>query len=129
MEISMLPTNYGQVTGTIVSEITQRKPGNQEKPFSITELKLKVQGANDDMPALPFQAFNGIGDSVLQKYNQGDLVSIFYEPRLETWNTPDGEIRSTLRLQITQVPITIRYGKKGLEQRANQPAQSAPAKQ
>ena len=126
MEISMLPTNFGQVVGTIVSEINQKKP---TPDFTVTELKIKVQGANEDMPALPLQAFNGIGDSIAQKYNQGDLVSLFYEPRLETWNTPDGEIRSTLRLQITQVPITIRYGKKGLEQRANQPAQSAPVKQ
>ena len=122
----MLPTNFGQVVGTIVSEINQKKP---TPDFTVTELKIKVQGANEDMPALPLQAFNGIGDSIAQKYNQGDLVSLFYEPRLETWNTPDGEIRSTLRLQITQVPITIRYGKKGLEQRANQPAQSASAKQ
>ena len=122
----MLPTNFGQVVGTIVSEINQKKP---TPDFTVTELKIKVQGANEDMPALPLQAFNGIGDSIAQKYNQGDLVSLFYEPRLETWNTPDGEIRSALRLQITQVPITIRYGKKGLEQRANQPAQSAPAKQ
>tara|TARA_B100000927_G_scaffold210185_1_gene170932 strand:- start:1031 stop:1411 length:381 start_codon:yes stop_codon:yes gene_type:complete len=126
MEISMLPTNFGQVVGTIVSEINQKKP---TPDFTVTELKIKVQGANEDMPALPLQAFNGIGDSIAQKYNQGDLVSLFYEPRLETWNTPDGEIRSALRLQITQVPITIRYGKKGLEQRANQQAQPTSVKQ
>ena len=69
----MLPCNFGQVTGTIVSEITQRKPGSQDKPFTITEFKLKVQGASDENPAIPFQAFNGIGDSIVEKYNQGDL--------------------------------------------------------
>ena len=58
----MLPCNFGQVTGTIVSEITQRKPGSQDKPFTITEFKLKVQGASDENPAIPFQAFNGLGD-------------------------------------------------------------------
>ena len=125
----MLPCNFGQVTGTIVSEITQRKPGSQDKPFTITEFKLKVQGASDENPAIPFQAFNGLGDDIVKRYSQGDLVSLFYEPRLETWNTPDGEIRSALRLQITQVPITIRYGKKGLEQRANQQAQPTSVKQ
>ena len=111
----MLPCNFGQVTGTIVSEITQRKPGSQDKPFTITEFKIKVQGASDENPAIPFQAFNGIGDSIVEKYNQGDLVSLFYEPRNEVWETPEGEKRSALRLQVTQIPTTIRRGKKSLE--------------
>ena len=108
----MLPCNFGQVTGTIVSEITQRKPGSQDKPFTITEFKIKVQGASDENPAIPFQAFNGIGDSIVEKYNQGDLVSLFYEPRNEVWETPEGEKRSALRLQVTQIPTTIRRGEK-----------------
>ena len=111
----MLPCNFGQVTGTIVSELTQRKPGSQDKPFTITEFKIKVQGASDENPAIPFQAFNGIGDSIVEKYNQGDLVSLFYEPRNEVWETPEGEKRSALRLQVTQIPTTIRRGKKSLE--------------
>ena len=111
----MLPCNFGQVTGTIVSEITQRKPGSQDKPFTITDFKLKVQGASDENPAIPFQAFNGIGDSIVEKYNQGDLVSLFYEPRNEVWETAEGEKRSALRLQVTQIPTTIRRGKKSLE--------------
>ena len=111
----MLPCNFGQVTGTIVSEITQRKPGSQDKPFTITEFKLKVQGVSDDTPAIPFIAFNGTGDSIVEKYNQGDLVSLFYEPRNEVWETAEGEKRSALRLQVTQIPTTIRRGKKSLE--------------
>ena len=111
----MLPCNFGQVTGTIVSDIVQRKPGSQDKPFTITDFKLKVQGASDENPAIPFQAFNGIGDSIVEKYNQGDLVSLFYEPRNEVWETPEGEKRSALRLQVTQIPTTIRRGKKSLE--------------
>tara|TARA_B100000282_G_scaffold205878_1_gene151227 strand:+ start:190 stop:567 length:378 start_codon:yes stop_codon:yes gene_type:complete len=111
----MLPCNFGQVTGTIVSEITQRKPGSQDKPFTITDFKLKVQGASDENPAIPFQAFNGIGDSIVEKYSQGDLVSLFYEPRNEVWETTEGEKRSALRLQVTQIPTTIRRGKKSLE--------------
>ena len=119
----MLPCNFGQVTGTIVSEITQRKPGSQDKPFTITEFKLKVQGASDENPAIPFQAFNGIGDSIVEKYNQGDLVSLFYEPRNEVWDTPEGEKRSALRLQVTQIPTTIRRGKKSLEKLEQSKAQ------
>ena len=111
----MLPCNFGQVTGTIVSDIVQRKPGSQDKPFTITDFKLKVQGASDENPAIPFQAFNGIGDSIVEKYNQGDLVSLFYEPRNEVWETAEGEKRSALRLQVTQIPTTIRRGKKSLE--------------
>ncbi len=111
----MLPCNFGQVTGTIVSEITQRKPGSQDKPFTITEFKIKVQGASDDTPAIPFIALNGLGDSIVEKYNQGDLVSLFYEPRNEVWETAEGEKRSALRLQVTQIPTTIRRGKKSLE--------------
>ena len=112
----MLPCNFGQVTGTIVSEITQRSPKtNTDKPFTITEFKIKVQGASDENPAIPFQAFNGIGNSIVEKYNQGDLVSLFYEPRNEVWETPEGEKRSALRLQVTQIPTTIRRGKKSLE--------------
>ncbi len=112
----MLPCNFGQVTGTIVSDITQRRPNTKsDKPFTITEFKIKVQGASDENPAIPFQAFNGIGDSIVEKYNQGDLVSLFYEPRNEVWETPEGEKRSALRLQVTQIPTTIRRGKKSLE--------------
>jgi len=119
----MLPCNFGQVTGTIVSEINQRKPGSQDKPFTITEFKLKVQGASDENPAIPFQAFNGIGDSIVEKYNQGDLVSLFYEPRNEVWETPEGDKRSALRLQVTQVPTTIRRGAKSLKKQAELAAQ------
>ena len=119
----MLPCNFGQVTGTIVSEITQRKPGSQDKPFTITDFKLKVQGASDENPAIPFQAFNGIGDSIVEKYNQGDLVSLFYEPRNEVWETPEGEKRSALRLQVTQIPTTIRRGAKSLKKQAELAAQ------
>ena len=119
----MLPCNFGQVTGTIVSEITQRKPGSQDKPFTITDFKLKVQGASDENPAIPFQAFNGIGDSIVEKYNQGDLVSLFYEPRNEVWDTPEGDKRSALRLQVTQVPTTIRRGAKSLKKQAELAAQ------
>ena len=119
----MLPCNFGQVTGTIVSEITQRKPGSQDKPFTITEFKIKVQGASDENPAIPFQAFNGIGDSIVEKYNQGDLVSLFYEPRNEVWETPEGDKRSALRLQVTQVPTTIRRGAKSLKKQAELAAQ------
>ena len=112
----MLPCNFGQVTGTIVSDIAQRRPNTKsDKPFTITEFKIKVQGASDENPAIPFQAFNGIGDSIVEKYNQGDLVSLFYEPRNEVWETPEGEKRSALRLQVTQIPTTIRRGKKSLE--------------
>ena len=119
----MLPCNFGQVTGTIVSEITQRKPGSQDKPFTITDFKIKVQGASDENPAIPFQAFNGIGDSIVEKYNQGDLVSLFYEPRNEVWETPEGDKRSALRLQVTQVPTTIRRGAKSLKKQAELAAQ------
>ena len=119
----MLPCNFGQVTGTIVSEITQRKPGSQDKPFTITEFKIKVQGASDDTPAIPFIAFNGLGDSIVEKYNQGDLVSLFYEPRNEVWDTPEGEKRSALRLLVTQIPTTIRRGKKSLEKLEQSKAQ------
>ena len=119
----MLPCNFGQVTGTIISEITQRKPGSQDKPFTITDFKLKVQGASDENPAIPFQAFNGIGDSIVEKYNQGDLVSLFYEPRNEVWETAEGEKRSALRLQVTQIPTTIRRGKKSLEKLEQSKAQ------
>lgn len=111
----MLPCNFGQVTGTIVSEINQRQPGSQDKPFTITDFKIKVQGASDDTPAIPFIAFNGVGDSIVEKYNQGDLVSLFYEPRNEVWDTPEGEKRSALRLLVTQIPTTVRRGKKSLE--------------
>ena len=115
MIISMLPCNFGQVTGTIVSDIVQRKPGSQDKPFTITDFKLKVQGASDENPAIPFQAFNGLGDDIVKRYSQGDLVSLFYEPRNEVWETPEGEKRSALRLQVAQIPTTIRRGKKSLE--------------
>ena len=54
----MLPCNFGQVTGTIVSEITQRRPNTKsDKPFTITEFKIKVQGASDENPCYPIPSF------------------------------------------------------------------------
>ena len=67
-----------------------------------------------DEHAQKFEA-GAMTDSIVEKYNQGDLVSLFYEPRNEVWETPEGEKRSALRLQVAQIPTTIRRGKKSLE--------------
>ena len=111
----MNPTNFGGITGTIVSPITQKNPSGS---FTVTEFRVKPVGSSDEESALPLTAYNGIGNNILGRYNQGDTISVTYRLRYRTWESEDGESRSRMEVVLTDNPTTIRLGNVSKAQRA-----------
>ena len=109
------PTNFGGITGTIVSPITQKNPAGS---LTVTEFRVKPVGSSDDESALPLTAYNGIGNNILGRYNQGDTISVTYRLRYRTWESQDGERRSRMEVVLTDNPITVRLGEASKAQRA-----------
>ena len=116
----MNPTNFGGITGTIVSPITQKNPSGS---FTVTEFRVKPVGSSDEESALPLTAYNGIGNNILGRYNQGDTISVTYRLRYRTWESQDGERRSRMEVVLTDNPITVRLGEASKAQRAEAPVQ------
>ena len=111
----MNPTNFGGITGTIVSPVTQKNPSGS---FTVTEFRVKPVGSSDEESALPLTAYNGIGNNILGRYNQGDTISVTYRLRYRTWESQDGERRSRMEVVLTDNPITVRLGEASKAQRA-----------
>ena len=111
----MNPTNFGGITGTIVSPVTQKNPSGS---FTVTEFRVKPTGSSDDESALPLTAYNGIGNNILSRYNQGDTISVTYRLLYKTWETENGERRSRMEVVLTDSPITVRLGEASRAQRA-----------
>ena len=111
----MNPTNFGGITGTIVSPITQKNPSGS---FTVTEFRVKPVGSSDEESALPLTAYNGIGNNILGRYNQGDTISVTYRLRYRTWESQDGERRSRMEVVLTDNPTTVRLGEASKAQRA-----------
>ena len=111
----MNPTNFGGITGTIVSPITQKNPSGS---FTVTEFRVKPVGSSDDESAIPLTAYNGIGNNILSRYNQGDTISVTYRLLYKTWETENGERRSRVEVVLTDSPITVRLGEASRAQRA-----------
>ena len=116
----MNPTNFGGITGTIVSQITQKNP---QGSLTVTEFRVKPVGSSDEESALPLTAYNGIGNNILGRYNQGDTISVTYRLRYRTWESQDGERRSRMEVVLTDNPITVRLGEASKAQRAEAPVQ------
>ncbi len=111
----MNPTNFGGITGTIVSRIAQRNPKGS---FTVTEFRVKPVGSSDEDSAIPLTAYNGIGNNILSRYNQGDTISVTYRLLYKTWETENGERRSRMEVVLTDSPITVRLGEVSRAQRA-----------
>ena len=111
----MNPTNFGGITGTIVSPVTQKNPSGS---FTVTEFRVKPTGSSDDESAIPLTAYNGIGNNILSRYNQGDTISVNFRLRYKTWETQDGARRSRMEVVVTDNPTTIRLGESSRAQRA-----------
>ena len=111
----MNPTNFGGITGTIVSPVTQKNPSGS---FTVTEFRVKPTGSSDDESAIPLTAYNGIGNNILSRYNQGDTISVTYRLLYKTWETENGERRSRMEVVLTDSPITVRLGEASRAQRA-----------
>ena len=109
------PTNFGGITGTIVSPISQKNPVGS---MTVTEFRVKPVGSSDDESALPLTAYNGIGNNILNRYNQGDTISVAFRLRYKTWETQDGARRSRMEVVVTDNPTTIRLGESSKAQRA-----------
>ena len=109
------PTNFGGITGTIVSPITQKNPVGS---MTVTEFRVKPVGSSDDESALPLTAYNGIGNNIVGRYNQGDTISVTFRLRYKTWETQDGARRSRMEVVVTDNPTTIRLGESSRAQRA-----------
>ena len=115
----MNPTNFGGITGTIVSPITQRNPKGS---FTVTEFRMSPVGASPEDAHIPITAYNGIGNNILGRYNQGDLISVNFRIRLKKWESQEGQPgdqwRSRMEIVLTDNPTTIRLGKASQAQRA-----------
>ena len=111
----MNPTNFGGITGTIVSPVTQKNPSGS---FTVTEFRVKPIGSSDEESAIPLTAYNGIGNNILSRYNQGDTISVTYRLLYKTWETENGERRSRMEVVLTDSPITVRLGEASRAQRA-----------
>ena len=112
----MNPTNFGGITGTIVSQITQKNP---QGSLTVTEFRVKPVGSSDEESAIPLTAYNGIGNNILSRYNQGDTISVNFRHRYKTWETQDGARRSRMEVVVTDNPTTIRLGESSRAQRAD----------
>ena len=121
----MNPTNFGGITGTIISEITTRNP---QGTLTVTEFRLKPVGSSDEESALPVTAYNGIGNNIVNRYNQGDTVSVNFRLRYKTWDSAEGEKRSRFEVVLTDTPTTIRLGKISSAKRAEAEAKYQEAK-
>lgn len=109
----MSTTNFGTIVGTIVSPITERNPLDNLK---VVEFRIKPIGASDEDSPLPVTAYNGIGNNILKRYNQGDTIALSFRLRYKTWNTAEGEPRARYEVNVTGTEI-IRLGKISSAQR------------
>ena len=86
--------------------------------MTVTEFRVKPVGSSDDESALPLTAYNGIGNNIVGRYNQGDTISVTFRLRYKTWETQDGARRSRMEVVVTDNPTTIRLGESSKAQRA-----------
>jgi len=122
----MSTTNFGTIVGTIVSEITLRNPLDNLK---VVEFRIKPIGASDeDSPSAKWTAYNGVGENILKRYNQGDTIALTHRLRYKTWNTAEGEPRGRYEVNVTSTQ-TIRLGKisSAKRQEEMEKKQQAPA--
>ena len=75
-----------------------------------------------------FGAYNGIGNNIVNRYNQGDTVSVNFRLRYKTWDSAEGEKRSRFEVVLTDTPTTIRLGKISSAKRAEAEAKYQEAK-
>ncbi len=106
---------FGGITGTIVSPITQKNPVGS---FTVTEFRMSPVGASPEDAHIPITAYNGIGNNILSRYNQGDLISVNFRLRNKKWEESGDQWRSRMEIILTDNPTTIRLGKASQAQRA-----------
>jgi len=121
----MSTTNFGTIVGTILTDITERKPIDNLK---VVEFRIKPIGASDEDSPLPMTAYNGVGQNIIKRYNKGDTIAIIYRLRYKTWNTAEGERRSRYEVNVTSTE-TIRLGKISAAQRQEKQAEYEKAQQ
>lgn len=110
----MSAANTGTIVGTIVSDITTRKPTDE---LEVTSLRVAPIDAREDDSPLPLTAYNGVGQNIIQRYNKGDTLAFTYRLRYNTWLTPEGEPRGRMEIIVTSSTI-VRLGQISTAKRA-----------
>ena len=110
----MSAANTGTIVGTIVSDITTRKPTDE---LEVVSLRVAPIDAREEDSPLPLTAYNGVGQNIVQRYNKGDTLAFTYRLRYNTWMTPEGEPRGRMEIIVTSSTI-VRLGQISTAQRA-----------
>jgi len=116
--ITMSAANCGTIVGTIVSDITTRIPNDS---LQVTQFRCAPLDAREDDSPIPMTAYNGVGETIAQRYNKGDTVALTYRLRYNTWQTPEGEPRGRMEIVVTS-STTVRLGQISTAQRAAEAA-------
>lgn len=116
----MSTTNFGTITGTILTDLNERVINNSLK---VVDFRIKPIGASDEDSPLPLVAYNGIGQNMINRYNKGDTVSLTFRLRYSTWMNADNEPRGRYEVIVTSFQ-TIRLGRISAAQREQQREQA-----
>jgi single-stranded DNA-binding protein len=112
--------NNGTIVGTIVSDIEEKASGD----LVIANFRLAPTVMGEKDSPLPVTAYNQVATRILDRYNKGDLVSISFRLRYNTWQTAEGEPRGRMEV-IANTCDTLRLGQ--ISQAKRQEAEPAPA--
>lgn len=97
--------NNGTIVGTIVSDIEEKENGD----LLIASFRLAPTVMGEKDSPIPVVAYNQVATRILDRYNKGDLVSISFRLRYNTWQTPEGEPRGRMEV-IANTCDTLRLG-------------------
>lgn len=110
----MSAANNGTIVGTIVSDITSRKPTGE---LEVVSFRVAPVDAREDDSPIPMTAYNGAGQRILERCNKGDTLAFTYRLRYNTWMTPEGEPRGRMEIVVTGDTM-IRLGQISIAKRA-----------
>lgn len=117
----MSAINSGSIVGNIVSDIVIKRPNDG---LSVTQFRVAPSNASENDSPIPFTAYNGEGERIVQRFNKGDLVAIQYRLRYTTWQDQEGNPRGRHEVVVTRCEM-LRLGKISTAQRAEQAASGA----
>ena len=112
--LTMSAANTGTIIGTVVSDITTKKPS---EALEVVQFRVAPLDARDDDSPIPMVAYNGAGTNITQRYNKGDTLAFTYRLRYTTWQSPEGEPRGRMEVVVTST-TAVRLGQISTSQRA-----------
>lgn len=117
----MTASNNGTIIGTIVSPISHKTPTGE---LQVVEFRIAPLDMRENDSPIPATAYNGVGQAILDRYNQGDTIAVEYRLRYNTWQTEEGEYRSRMEVVLTSV-FGVRLGKISSAKREQEQAAKA----